>query len=275
MGTSSSSTAVFGPLTQIFTVCHVARYSSTTSSNNGRIITTVNTASASTWASPDTLLGHYAGSAGYFYVSGWISSANPTNGPSAFNANKWAWQCFTVSSVSCIVTNDGLYQPCNWSPNPSAPVGDYRVGINTGSGSMQPTSGWQVAELIVWNRQLLASEISNVNTYFQNTYSLNYKTSGFTNLVPTQLLYTNGVSLLSGGNWTPSLQSGTKIDATGTAISFDGSSSSYLSLPAWTFGSKPLTIALWVRVDAASTYARIYEFSSAYYAASNQISLIM
>ena len=78
---------------------------------------------------------------------------------------------------------------------------------------------------------------------------------GFTNLAPTQLINTNGVSLFYGGNWTPALQAGTTIDATGTAIAFDGSSSSYLSLPPWTFGAKPLTIALWMRTDVASNYA--------------------
>ena len=168
---------------------------------------------------------------------------------------------------------NGLYVPCIATVAPPS-VGN--LVINAGVSSAEATAGWQVAELLIWNRQLSVPELVGVTKYWQSTYALDWFTGScaapahrfmpsaspgpVTSVTASPVLDT-GVAPVAWSSLTA--YGGCTYDATGGALQFNGAANTYASFGNLTLAGDSLTVALWVRYDTFQGGSeRVYELAT-------------
>lgn len=136
-----------GVLPASYTMFHLCRYNGT---YNGRIIQGM----TKNW-----LDGFWAGLAGQAYHEGWLTNAS-TN----YEGNNW------VVSTS----QGGLYRSNGVQRSTSVGGNTYdRIGINAGTIYSGEASDAHVVEVLVYDRELNGTEITQVESYFNTRYSVN------------------------------------------------------------------------------------------------------
>ena len=145
-----------------YTLCHVSRYASTTTSKQQRIIG---------HATFNWLSGNLSGKSGSYYGSGNYGNGNvdsnsgaTTNG--ALNDTDWHLYCdysggFRMDGTVAVATGRQTL-PAN-------------ISINTWSNQQ---SEWEIAEILIFNRALDASGIKYVESQLATTYGLSGYSSG-------------------------------------------------------------------------------------------------
>jgi hypothetical protein len=131
-----------------YTLFHLARY---VGPNRARIFT----ATAGNWLS-----GFWSGNTGVAHHNNWLTASSPSN----------------ASTSSWVLSSDQntLYRANGRSftlASPGAQSFTGSLGLNTGFSGTE-YSHWQVPEVIVYNRELSASEIRRVESYITRTYGL-------------------------------------------------------------------------------------------------------
>ena len=178
-----------------------------------------------------------------------------------------------MSTTACNFVVNGLLVPCIVVMAPPA-LGS--LTINTGFSNTESTVGWQVSEVIIWNRQLSVAELTGVTQYWEYTYSLDWFTGqcaasaahrfypsvspGVTNATASPTLDTGAAAV----DW-PALAAfgGSGYDGTGGALRFDGVSGSYVSFGNIALAGDSLSIAAWVRYDTFQGGSeRVFEFAT-------------
>jgi len=161
-GTGNGATATFSALTGItsdkfifpsailpstYTLFHVTRYNG---SNQQRIFTDTS-AHGGVWLS-----GHHDHKGGVAYHGGWV------NTPTDYYGSNWV-----ISS-----DQNYFYRPNgNTSDQGTAGSGNYVAGL-TLNGKSDEASDWQCAEVIVYNRTLSGTEISDTESYLATKYGI-------------------------------------------------------------------------------------------------------
>jgi hypothetical protein len=195
--------------------------------------------------------------------------------------------CTAVNAALCNLVVNGLYVPCIASVAPPA-IGN--LVINTGySASTDATAAWQVAEVLVWNRQLSVAELTGVSQYWAYTYALDWFTGqcaataahrflpsvapGVTNASASPTPDTGSAPVLWSGL---TAYGGCTYDGTGGALQFDGVAGSYASFGAVSLAGDSLSTTVWVRFDAFQSNGneRIYELSTGANGGNSSISLL-
>ena len=196
-----------GLVTQNYTLIHLAKYNSGVKQRIFQGVTT-------DWAS-----GFYQGKAGVAYHNGYITPAIDLYG--------YQW---VISS-----DQSNLYRAQSYdftSGTPGTPSYD-RIGLNYGFKTGE-YSDWAVAEVILYNRKLSASEMTSVEAYLRSKYpclpiQIDTTTGASftvpqTNLAPSAgtILWTYLAPLPTGVSFTGSTQSGATFSiGTGTYINLE------------------------------------------------------
>jgi hypothetical protein len=156
--TSSVTFPVFANWTvnSKYTTFVVERYTSTNSTLQKRIITD--------YTSNNWLTGHWSTHVGVSYHNNWIT--DQPNGITTTVAGGTDWILFTDQSA---------YSRCNGTDvskyAPGANIGFNQLGINTPGWSGEK-SNFEIAEFIIYPRELNAQEINFVETYLINKYGV-------------------------------------------------------------------------------------------------------
>lgn len=140
-----------------YTLLTISRY--VTGGSNGRLIT----ASGSNWFS-----GHYNGTNGCAHHGAWLTYAECNT------TNLYGWQLNTdqtkyyrQNGVDVSMNQDAGWGSANYLYNQSNPTG---FGVNNDPYGQNST--WEVADLLVFNRQLTAGEIRAVETWLARVNGL-------------------------------------------------------------------------------------------------------
>jgi hypothetical protein len=140
-----------------YTLLSISRY--VTGGTNGRLIT----ASGSNWFS-----GHYNGTNGCAHHGAWLTYAECNT------TNLYGWQLNTdqtkyyrQNGVDVSMNQDAGWGSANYLYNQSNPTG---FGVNNDPYGQNST--WEVADLLVFNRQLTAGEIRAVETWLARVNGL-------------------------------------------------------------------------------------------------------
>jgi hypothetical protein len=156
--TSSVTFPVFANWTanSKYTLFVVERYTSSSSTLQKRIITD--------YTSNNWLTGHWSTHVGVSYHNNWIT--DQPNGITTTVAGGTDWILFTDQSA---------YSRCNGTDvskyAPGANIGFNQLGINTPGWSSEK-SNFEIAEFIIYPRELNAQEINFVETYLINKYGV-------------------------------------------------------------------------------------------------------
>jgi len=162
-GTSDKIYIDNDPILTNWTVFALSRYSSAIYRN--RIISG-NYAGGSCQPSTSNcnwLIGQYGGKAAVAHFNGWVS---PDSTPSGQSLSDWVMSTGYPSNYRYNGTPRGTSGGTSELPP---------LGINTYSGEV---SDFQIAEIIIFDRTLTASEIGQVEDYFDETYGLVYSKVG-------------------------------------------------------------------------------------------------
>ena len=178
--------------------------------------------------------------------------------------------CSSTSTAVCNYVVNGLYVPC--AANVAVPAVGSLV-INAGVSSAEATAGWQVAEVLIWNRQLSVAELMGVTQYWKYTYALDWFTGSCA--APAHRFLPSAVPGVTSGTASPVPDTGSAAawsglvayggvayDATGGALLFNGAADSYASFGNLSLGGDSLTTVLWVRYDSFQGGSeRVYELA--------------
>jgi hypothetical protein len=152
-GTGDLATLI--DLNENYTLFHVTRY--VTGGTNGRIMST--SSAGSNWLS-----GHYAGTFKCAHHNQWLTSS----GCSSTNIYRWLLSTDQLRYYRA----DGVDVTLN--PDNSSYLADQSLssgfGVNNYVGGQR--SNWEVADLIVFNKRLSASDIFLMESYLANIYGL-------------------------------------------------------------------------------------------------------
>ena len=162
-----------------YTLLSISRY--VTGGSNGRLIT----ASGSNWFS-----GHYNGTNGCAHHGAWLTYAECNT------TNLYGWQLNTdqtkyyrQNGVDVSMNQDAGWGGANYLYNQSNPTG---FGVNNDPYGQNST--WEVADLLVFNRQLTAGEIRAVETWLA-------RVNGLTLHKNFQSSETDTAALMAGSNY--------------------------------------------------------------------------
>lgn len=149
------------PISTSWTVVALSRYSG--ASNRNRIISGNYSSAAYQDSSGNWLFGQYNGKAGLAHYNGWVSADST---PVGLTLTDWVMS----TAYPYNYRYNGIVRGTSGGTAELPPL-----GINTFEGQL---SDYQVAEVIIFNRTLTSSEITQVEDYFDETYGLSYAKVG-------------------------------------------------------------------------------------------------
>ncbi len=150
------------PISTNWTVLALSRYSG--AGNRARILAGNYSASAYQDSNGNWLMGHWNGGAAIAHHNGWIANVYTT--PAGYTVSDWIMS----TSFPYNYRANGISRGTSGGTAELPPI-----GINTHTGEQ---SDYQVAEVIIFDRTLSSSEISQVEDYFDERYGLSYAKVG-------------------------------------------------------------------------------------------------
>lgn len=150
------------PISTNWTVFALSRYSG--ASNRNRIISGNYSASAYQDSSGNWLMGQWNGQAAVGHFNGWVANSSAT--PAGLTVTDWVMS----TGFPYNYRYNGISRGTSGGTAELPPI-----GINTISTEV---SDYQVAEVIIYDRTLTSSEITQVEDYFDETYGLSYAKVG-------------------------------------------------------------------------------------------------
>ena len=216
-------------LSNNWTLFCIARYTSTTDSNRGRILQARST---------NVLLGHHDKKAGCSHHNSWMTDAAVKND---FFTSNYGTDFFINSESPTAMYTNGV----NRTTATPADTNLYELAINYGP--YNEWAEWELIELLIYNTALSSTQVRTIETFLASYYGI-ITPYNIANSELTAIAYYN-----------PNIASEYKFNNKACA-KFVAANSNYIQLPGYsTELSTGISISMWFKSDGSSTWTRLFD----------------